>query len=373
MTSMSARGAAALIGSLLVTGGGPPGQVRNQSYESYEARAGEATQTIQARTGEAIQARTGEAYEARAGEVDAAVAPAPARASFSLRVGRQLVPLRIMALAVMPGAEVEIRREGGGGGRLTAAADEGWWRSALPGGRLRRLGDDHWAWSAPRRPGFHRVRVVSSEPRDTILVTFMVARPATEVRDGRLDGYPIGSYRARPASMSSAYEPPAGFVEARPEHHDLLVSPNFRLGQFLCKQPGDPRFLLVSPRLLVKLEALLEEVNEAGYATPSLTVMSGFRTPAYNRAIGNTTDFSRHLWGDAADVYVDVDGDDQMDDLNGDGRSDVRDARWLASLVERMMERDDPAVMSGGLSVYRRNAAHGPFVHLDARGRRARW
>lgn len=294
------------------------------------------------------------------------VDPGPERATayFSLRVGRQVVPLRIMALAVMPGAEVEIRREGARGGRLRATAE---------GGRLRSLGDGRWTWRAPRRPGFHTVRVVSSVPTDTIRLTLMVVRPAAEVRDGALNGYAIGSYRARPTSMSGAYEPPAGFVEARPEHFDLPVSPNFRLGQFLCKQPGDPRYLLVSPRLLIKLEALLAEVNAAGYRAPSLSVMSGFRTPAYNRAIGNTTDFSRHLWGDAADVYVDVDGDDQMDDLNGDGRSDIRDARWLAAVVERMMERADSTAARGGLSVYRRNAAHGPFVHLDARGHRARW
>lgn len=245
--------------------------------------------------------------------------------------------------------------------------------AAAKGGRLRRTGDDAWTWSAPGRPGFHSVRVVSSEPRDTIRLTFMVVRPMSETRGGRLNGYTIGSYRPRPPSMPRAYEPPLGFVEARPEDYDLPVSPNFRLGQFLCKQPGDARYLLVSPRLLIKLEALLVAVNEEGYRTPTLTVMSGFRTPAYNRAIGNTTDFSRHLWGDAADIYVDVDGDDQMDDLNGNGRSDVGDARWLAGVVERMVARDDPFATPGGLAVYRRNAAHGPFVHVDARGYRARW
>lgn len=298
------------------------------------------------------------------GAVSAPMAPRPARASFALRVGRQRVPLRIMALAILPGGQVEIHREGAGGGRLSAVAD---------GGRLQRSGDDGWSWTAPDAPGFHAVRVAASEPADTIQVTFMVVRPASEIRDGRLNGYPIGSYRARPPSMSPAYTPPSGFVEVRPEDHDVRVSPNFRLGQFLCKEPGDPRYLLVSPRLLIKLEALLEEVNDMGHTTPSLVVMSGFRTPAYNRAIGNATDFSRHLWGDAADIYIDADGDDEMDDVNGDGRSDVGDARWLARVVETMMRRDDPGATPGGLSIYRRNAAHGPFVHLDARGYRARW
>ncbi len=215
--------------------------------------------------------------------------------------------------------------------------------------------------------------MVSSEARDTIDLTFMVERPATEVSRGALDGYEIGAYRPRPASMSPAYEPPRGFVAARPEDYDILVSPNFRLGQFLCKEPGDPRYLVVSPPLLVKLEALLVAVNQAGYPAASLTVMSGFRTPAYNRAIGNTTDFSRHLWGDAADVFVDNDGDARMDDLNRDGRLDVKDAKWLAGVVEKMMASHDDALVPGGLSAYRATSAHGPFVHVDARGQRARW
>jgi len=99
---------------------------------------------------------------------------------------------------------------------------------------------------------------------------------------------------------------------------------------------------------------------------------AGFRTPAYNRAIGNATVYSRHLWGDAADIFVDRDGDGEMDDPNGDGRSSVADARALSALVERV-EAGDAALRPGGMGVYRRNATHGPFVHVDARGYRARW
>jgi hypothetical protein len=288
--------------------------------------------------------------------------PRRAGARNPLRVGTFLVPLRVMALPVLPEQTVSIRPDVARDGFHVVSRQ----------GRLRQRGPANWEWTAPGSPGVYAVRVFT-EPGDTVDLTFMVLRRATEIRDGALNGYPIGAYRARPSSMSARYEPPAGFIEARPEDHDILVSPNFRLGQFLCKEPGDPRYLLVSPRLLVKLEALLESVNERGYATPSLTVMSGFRTPAYNRAIGNTTAFSRHLWGDAADVYVDADGNGDMDDLNGDGRSDIRDARWLSTVLESLMEDPPWTVEPGGLAAYRRNPVHGPFVHIDTRGRRARW
>lgn len=289
---------------------------------------------------------------------------ADARARFALHVDRLRVPLRLLAVPVLPGATVAITRDGTAGGRLLATA---------AGGRLRSTGPNGWEWTAPRRPGFHAVRIDAPEVDDSIHLTFVVLRPATEVRNGELNGYAIGAYRPRPASMSVAYEPPRGFIEARPEDYDILVSPNFRLEQFLCKQPGDPRYLLASPLLLMKLEAVLRAVNEAGYSTPGLTIMSGFRTPAYNRAIGNTTDFSRHLWGDAADIFIDTDGNGDMDDLDGNGVSDLGDARWLAGVVDRLMAREGRVPTPGGMSVYRRNAVRGPFVHIDSRGHRARW
>lgn len=285
------------------------------------------------------------------------------RAAFSIRVGGLPVPLRTLGIPVEPGATVEIEGPGSNAAGLDARAG---------GGVIEPAGRERWLWKAPRR-GNHTVEVTSAALQDTIRVTFLVMRPATDIRDGVLGGYRIGSYRPRPAGMSASYEPPTGFVEVRPEDHDILVAPNFRLGQFLCKQEGELRFVVVSPALLLKLEALLAQVNAAGHAAPSLSVMSGFRTPAYNRAIGNTTDFSRHLWGDAADVFVDADGDGLMDDLNGDGRVSSADARWLADRMDDVMAEPEHGLVPGGLSVYRANAAHGPFVHVDARGHPARW
>jgi len=60
-----------------------------------------------------------------------------------------------------------------------------------------------------------------------------------------------------------------------------------------------------------------------------------------------------------------------MDDLNRDGRVNIRDARVIEAAVDRV-ERTHPALV-GGCGVYTGNAAHGPFVHIDTRGYRARW
>jgi hypothetical protein len=77
------------------------------------------------------------------------------------------------------------------------------------------------------------------------------------------------------------------------------------------------------------------------------------------------------MYGDAADIYVDADGDGSMDDLDGDRRVTLADARWLATVAERV-EAEYPT-LTGGIGVYRATAAHGPFVHVDTRGTRARW
>ena len=101
--------------------------------------------------------------------------------------------------------------------------------------------------------------------------------------------------------------------------------------------------------------------------------MSGFRTPQYNANGGETSgraDLSRHQYGDAADVWVE-NGAGRMADLNRDGRVDTRDAAILAEAADRV-ERAHPE-LAGGVGIYRANRAHGPFVHIDVRGSRARW
>ena len=62
---------------------------------------------------------------------------------------------------------------------------------------------------------------------------------------------------------------------------------------------------------------------------------------------------------------------DWMSDLNRDGRIDTGDAKVLAQAAENV-EREHPD-LTGGVGIYRATAAHGPFVHIDVRGTRARW
>lgn len=282
----------------------------------------------------------------------------PERAPFLVSVDRQLIAWKVMAVPVLPGQSV----------LLTTSAS---WSSVGTSEGAVEAVEDGWRWTAPATPGIEAVRI-ENEDGEFVHVNFLILRPLSDVKKGSLDGYRIGRYRAD-SDPQSPYAAPQGFVEVREGDEDVLLSPHFSLGQFLCKQEGSPRFAAVSTSLIAKLEAVLEEVNASGFQASTLHVMSGFRTPWYNRAIGNRTTRSRHLWGDAADVWVDADGNGEMDDLNRDGRVNLADARVLAAIVERVEGSALPEIQPGGIGLYKRNRAHGPFVHVDARGHSVRW
>ena len=214
-------------------------------------------------------------------------------------------------------------------------------------------------------PGNHTLRVERDGERLATLSLF-VMRPSSEIDErGYLGTYRIGRYPK---------DTPRGFIKLEKGEGDLPVSPRFKVGQFLCKQqPGVwPKYLLVSGDNLERLETLLTEMNEDGITdADTLFVMSGFRTPFYNTAIGSAK-FSRHMYGDAADVYVDArPRDGNMDDINDDGRITKADANFMYDYAQELFAEED--VVAGGLGSYRANAVHGPFVHVDARGRAARW
>lgn len=281
------------------------------------------------------------------------------RAAFPVTVDGELNHLALTTVTLLPGETVVLGVPAGSTVEHSA-------------GRTSPRGPGQVAWVAPDQPGIHALSIRDGEGAE-VRVTLLVAHSARSIQGGVLGGYRIGAYRSEPLGGNPAYLPPTGFVEVRPADHDVRVSPHFTLGEFLCKQPGNPKFVVVSTPLLVKLELILEAVNQSGIPAEGLTVMSGYRTPFYNRSIGNTTDYSRHLWGDAADVYVDEDGDGEMDDLNGDGVRNIADARFLARIVEDLAREAPPGYPLGGMASYRRNPAHGPFLHVDARGNRARW
>ena len=169
--------------------------------------------------------------------------------------------------------------------------------------------------------------------------------------------------------------PPPGFIEVTKDNQDTNVSPHFVLKQFLCKQDAIkafPKYVLLKERLPLKLEAVLALVNELGFKADTLNVMSAYRTPYYNHAIGDVK-YSMHQWGSAADVFVDPEKKGRMEDLNRDGRVDIQDSRFLYDQIDRMLGDKAFRHFQGGMGFYPATPAHPPFVHVDVRGTAARW
>ena len=243
--------------------------------------------------------------------------------------------------------------------------------SAKPGdstGILARLFGD----SVAVRPGVYAVR----DSAVKLDFNFVNLVPFSAKKKGMLGTYRMGSWPAEQSNVSDRYGNPAGFIEVTPENQDTRISEHFRLRDFLTKDQANvwPKYLVLQENLIDKLELLIGALGKRGVNVTRMSVMSGFRTPQYNErgvGAGGRAQNSRHQYGDAADVFVDNDGNGGMDDLNGDGRVNTADARWLAQIVEQV-EQEHPALI-GGVGIYSATSAHGPFVHVDVRGTRARW
>ena len=234
-------------------------------------------------------------------------------------------------------------------------------------------------FTAPEKTGIYKFAVElnrATQAIDDISIVTLV--PRSQKRGGRIGNYILGTWPFESGGKPSSerYAPPEGFIEVTRENQDFHVSEHFRLRDFLTKdQPNVwPKYLLLDPKLIDKLELTIQELERQGVRITGMFVMSGFRTPRYNHSGGNTAgraNLSRHMYGDAADVYVDNNRDGYPDDITGDGRVTVRDAERFAQAAE-VVERQNRSLV-GGIGVYSACCGHGPFTHIDVRGYRARW
>jgi hypothetical protein len=287
-------------------------------------------------------------------------------ASFAVTFHAETSAYRDSSTIVMPGAAITFNAVGGPPGdyALTTTA-----------GTAVQQGARQWQWTAPSRPGTYALHFDGPGEKDAITVHAFVMVPATQAKDGWLNGYRIGGYPAPPLKGKPEYAPPRGFIEVTKENQDTHVSSHFVLKQFLCKEDTSkqfPKYIVLNERLPLKLEAILERVNRLGVKIDSLHIMSAYRTPFYNRAIGDVR-YSMHQWGSAADIYIDPGNADRMEDLNHDGRIDVADAKMLFDEIEALLAQPDGRKFQGGMGFYPGTSAHPPFVHVDVRGTPARW
>lgn len=287
------------------------------------------------------------------------------KAGFSVRYKDEHSHFRVNGVFLMPGEVLELEVPGRHPGTFTLASGEG---------TGSKEGAHAWKWRAPDSAGLYPFKLYRDSTADTVRFNAFVMVPASEMQGEYLQGYRIGKYPKSHVKGLDFYRTPKGFIRVDEGSAQALVSPHFRLEQFLCKQSSAlPAFLLLKERLVLKLELVLEKANQSGWSCGTFHIMSGFRTPYYNKRLGNVKQ-SAHQFGGAADIFIDANPEDgMMDDLNGDGRSDSEDSGLLFDLVDGMSVNEFFLPYLGGIGKYSRNSSHGPFVHVDVRGFRATW
>jgi Peptidase M15 len=282
---------------------------------------------------------------------------------FSVRVNGLDIGYREFAVFVMPGEKIP----------LTVEHPSTGFQALTDAGGLQYLAAGSWRWTAPTRPGHYSIDIRRADGAELRLQVFVMV-PANDIHHGRLNGYRIGHYPTHTLDDLAIYRPPAGFVEVTPRLEQVHVSPHFTLGEFLCKQSsGYPKYLVLRPQLLLKLEALTAYLDAHGIPPSALHIMSGYRTPWYNARLGNVA-YSRHMWGDAADIYIDASSTGA--DVRGAASSDrvnYMNSSVLAKDANRLFHEPEYAYLQGGIGVYPATDTHPPFMHVDARGFRARW
>ncbi|HEV7596326.1 MAG TPA: D-Ala-D-Ala carboxypeptidase family metallohydrolase [Gemmatimonadaceae bacterium] len=220
---------------------------------------------------------------------------------------------------------------------------------------------------APPKAGFYRLALLKSGPhREIEGLTLAVLVPFEEKEGAMLRGYRIGTYIAE--RVSGRQPPPTGFLEITPADVDLPITKHLHVGDFLNHdQVGVwPSYAAVNPKLLDKLELVIQEIarwhGDKAVADIELDVHSGFRAPEHNQKIRRAARDSQHQYGDAADVAIDA---------NGDGKITAIDSRMVGLAVE-IVELKHPDLV-GGLGLYTSGHSSTNYVHIDVRGRRARW
>lgn len=284
-----------------------------------------------------------------------------AEINFSVKFGELVTDRSLMSFMIMPGEAFE----------FSVPEQEGYFTAYAEKGEMEVKGPRSWRWTAPGGAGIYPIKIADTKTKDCLTFQAMVLTPY----DGRskIGSYRIGSYKDQALNGNPRYNKPRGFIKVEKGQQDLWVTPHLQIGQFLCKQGSAwPKYLLLESRLLLKLEAIVSRMKEKGIPPDALYITSAFRTPYYNVSLGNKTSYSRHLYGDAADIFIDEDGDYRLDDLNNDGKVNNRDAKYLSRVVDKV-SNDLPDHFKGGLGFYGFQKARTAFIHTDTRGASARW
>jgi len=130
---------------------------------------------------------------------------------------------------------------------------------------------------------------------------------------------------------------------------DEQLTPNFWRSEFDSKDGKEmpPEILREVRKTAQYLQTLRDHIEVTQGVERPITVNSGYRSKAHNKAVGGSKN-SQHLYGKAADIVV-------------DGLTPAK----VKQIVEELIMRGK--MKEGGIGLYP------SFLHYDHRGIKARW
>lgn len=153
------------------------------------------------------------------------------------------------------------------------------------------------------------------------------------------------------------------YVVKRKDINRRIVG-KFRIKNFLSKDKYYKRCLynkdshqywLINKKLLYSILELQEELTNKGYNRNGFRVTYGHRQPRNNEEV-NGAKSSKHIKGEAADLVI--------KDVNKDGKYTNEDKAIILEIVDEKVIGN-----RGGIGRYPGSRV----VHIDVRGKRARW
>jgi hypothetical protein len=118
---------------------------------------------------------------------------------------------------------------------------------------------------------------------------------------------------------------------------------------------GEMLYLGIDERILFKALELQDALSKKELDRDALKITSGHRSPQHNKAVGGASK-SRHIKGEALDLWI--------GDINKDGVYTKEDKQIVLDLCDKKIIGNE-----GGIGLYPGTQV----VHIDVRGRRARW
>ena len=192
-----------------------------------------------------------------------------------------------------------------------------------------------------------------------------------------MNSFYLGNYPKPKGKYKHLYKIPSFFYKITTANAALYLSKSFKVGELaIDKKSGFPQYVAFDYHLLKKLELIKQELIKRKKPNNLVFIGGAFITPVnniirYKKSQGMVASMSRHMYGDAVDFTVDDDLDGEMDDINGDGKIDFLDAKYIEKIITNLEKKTRCKV--GGVGLYAPPKNDIVQIHVDTRGYRARW